>query len=250
MLFSQTNPPQGFYHYLYLREDGTPYYSGKGKGTRAWVEHRIKIDGKWQRVHTPKDSSKILITHWGLTEVWALAMERWYIRWYGRKDLGTGILRNMTDGGDGASNQSKKTKDVRKKTCLEKYGSEHAVQSEVIKTKIKSTILDNHGVDNPMKIQSAKESRKNTMLSKYGNANNSEKRIRTLQSKGITNPMHIPAVAENHSKSRLALSERDIVQKLRALPSVVKRQIGYTAGMWQKPEDELKEIYQKYLKIV
>ncbi len=96
MLFSSTNPPQGFYVYVYLREDGSPYYVGKGKKERAWIKHN-------NETKPPKDKSRIVITHYGLTELWALALERRFIRWYGRKDNQTGILRNKTDGGEGAS---------------------------------------------------------------------------------------------------------------------------------------------------
>jgi hypothetical protein len=88
-----------YYTYAYLREDGTPYYIGKGKGNRAYVKHwRSKIKGGY---FAPPEKNKILILKKNLTEDEAYQHEMYMIEVLGRKDLGTGILRNMSAGGKG-----------------------------------------------------------------------------------------------------------------------------------------------------
>ena len=90
--------PNRFYTYAYLREDKTPYYVGKGKEDRAYYKRKGEV-------YPPKDKSRIILLKQNLTEEEAFKHEIYMISVFGRKDLGTGILRNKTDGGEGVSNQ-------------------------------------------------------------------------------------------------------------------------------------------------
>ena len=88
--------PNRFYTYAYLREDRTPYYIGKGQRGRAY-------QGKGKPCRVPKDKTRIIFLKQNLTEEEAFRHEIYMIAVFGRKDLGTGILRNKTDGGEGCS---------------------------------------------------------------------------------------------------------------------------------------------------
>ena len=84
-----------FYTYLWLREDGTPYYVGKGKGRRAFTKNK-------HGVKCPNDEQRILVQEFP-DESTAFAAEMFLISFYGRKDLKTGCLRNLTAGGEGVA---------------------------------------------------------------------------------------------------------------------------------------------------
>ena len=86
-----------YYVYSYVREDGTPYYIGKGKERRAWQSHKRSNGSDI----LPVDTSRIHIIQQNLSESQAFSLEKQLILDYGRIDLGTGCLRNLTEGGEG-----------------------------------------------------------------------------------------------------------------------------------------------------
>jgi hypothetical protein len=84
-----------YYVYMYLRENGTPYYVGKGKGNRAYDNYKRRFPVP------PSEQIKIVLTN--LTEEQAFSNEIDFIAWYGRLDINTGILENRTHGGEGVA---------------------------------------------------------------------------------------------------------------------------------------------------
>jgi hypothetical protein len=96
-----------FYTYAYLRTDGTPYYIGKGKGRRCYVNGN-------RNCKTPTDRSRILILKKNLTESEAFRHEIYMIAIYGKKSDGTGILQNLNNGGEGQSGFKFSEKSIKK----------------------------------------------------------------------------------------------------------------------------------------
>jgi hypothetical protein len=131
---------QIFYVYAYLRSKDspngkkeTPYYIGKGKGKRAYKDSGRK------GAPTPKDKSCIIFLERGLTEQEALDLEVYYIALYGRIDIGTGILRNLTDGGDGLTGWSP-SQETREKMSRAKTGK---TLPQEVKDKMSQALLGN-----------------------------------------------------------------------------------------------------------
>ncbi len=85
---------QKYYTYAYLREDGTPYYIGKGSGNRLYSYNRS--------INRPKDKSRIIILKDGMSEEDSFRHEIYMIHVLGKKING-GLLHNKTDGGEGVS---------------------------------------------------------------------------------------------------------------------------------------------------
>jgi len=148
-----------FYVYTYLREDGSPYYVGKGSGDRAYK--------KWNKkdIKPPKDQTRIIIVEDNLDEQSAFDLEIKLIAQYGRKDLGTGILHNKTNGGEGSSGHkiggwqwSAESREKRKGAGNPAFGKEQSV--EIIQKKVESWLKTTGGKQNPEWIEKRANARR------------------------------------------------------------------------------------------
>lgn len=99
--------PNGFYVCILFRENGTPFYVGKGRGTRwMWHERSARTGGISHKdrlirgvLERRETIAKIKVAE-GLSNVVAIEMEKFLIKKLGRETDG-GPLINQTQGGDG-----------------------------------------------------------------------------------------------------------------------------------------------------
>ena len=158
-----------YYTYAYLRKDRTPYYIGKGKDDRVYTKNRKEIK-------PPKDKSRIIFLKKNLTEEEAFKHEVYMIAVLGRKDLGTGILHNRTNGGEGVSGSIRSENYKRK-------------MSEAKKGKPRSEETRKKMSEGRKGISPSKETRKRMSEANKGKVHSEEtKRNLSEKHKGKNNP--------------------------------------------------------------
>jgi hypothetical protein len=200
-----------YYTYLWLREDGTPYYVGKGSGDRAFVEH-------WRRSKTvlhPPIKERIVI-YPAVSEADAFETEIALIWYYGRKDLGTGCLRNMSNGGD---QPPRPTPEAIEKIRITKTGQKHSEES----------IAKMMGCQNALGHAVSAEARERIRAAKTGNTYASGTRSEAFRvrmraaSTGNTNCLGRKASAESKEKMRAAKLGRVLSSETKARMSASQK---------------------------
>ena len=138
-----------YYVYAYLRrESRIPYYIGKGKGNRA----RQKTN---RSVSVPKDSSMIKLFQTGLTSDDAFKLEIAYIKLFGRKNLGEGVLLNKTNGGEGCPGRKYVMSDYQKRRISETTrGRPKGPMSDEHKQKLSAALINRPKSENAKKAMS------------------------------------------------------------------------------------------------
>jgi hypothetical protein len=90
-----------------------PFYAGKGNGDRYKGPHNSQryLKNKINKIYSATGGSYKVFKFYCSSEENALLIEKLLINTIGRKDLGLGPLVNLTDGGEGCSNPSNRTRE-------------------------------------------------------------------------------------------------------------------------------------------
>jgi hypothetical protein len=118
-----------FYTYIYFDpRDNTPIYVGKGYGDRAFShikQSNIRNNRRLSFLLAKRVAEGYSVTPhitYHADEETALGIEKFWIMYFGRADIGTGPLFNLTDGGDGVSGAVRSDK-TKAKMALAKKGT-------------------------------------------------------------------------------------------------------------------------------
>jgi hypothetical protein len=116
--------------YGHYGDDGVCFYVGIGNKKRPYgFSIRSDFWKNYVKKHCVSGKPEVKIWHSGLTWEQAKEHEIFWISAYGRRDLGTGCLVNLTDGGEGAVGRifSEETK---QKISLVKKGKTHSEETK------------------------------------------------------------------------------------------------------------------------
>jgi hypothetical protein len=112
----------------------------------------------------------------------------------------------------GVDNPSKSNQVKKKviKTNIDKFGHEWATKSDDIKNKIKDKFIENWGVDNPSKVKKVRDKAKETMLERFGvehamHSDDIKNKIkdRFIENWGVDNPSKVKEVRDKAKETML-----------------------------------------------